>query len=264
VNLGELWTSLLDLVSQVVVPVWADLIQYIPLLLGLLLILSIAGLAWAWQRNAAGNRSRVPRPLPAGRKPEEMHLPGPSLWPFVAPVGLLVIVFAVVFGLDQVANMVLLSIGVVIAGVGLLGWYLDANREYVQTEAAAHGQLEAGYGAAPPAWTLQPPAGVHLPGPSAWPFLAPLGLGFMVAGLIFGPAMLIGGLIMAAIAAVGWLLDADRELAEVQAHGHATQGDRDPERAWPRRLMPVYVTVGGLAILLTLAPWLLSLLPGSA
>jgi hypothetical protein len=264
VNLGELWTGVLDLASQVIVPVWNDLIQYIPLLLGLLIIVSVAGIAWAWQRNAAANRPRVPRPLPAGRRPEDMHLPGPSIWPFVAPIGLLLIVFAVVFGLDQVANMVLLSIGVAIAGVGLAGWYLDANREYVRTEAASHGQLEAGYGVTPPGWALEPPSGTHLPGPSPWPFLAPVGLLFMVAGLIFGPAMLIGGLVMAAIAAVGWLLDAGRELKDVEAHGHPTQGDRDPRRAWPRRLIPVYVLVGGLAVLLTLAPWLLSLLPGRA
>ncbi len=51
---------------------------------------------------------------------------------------------------------------------------------------------------------------------------------------------------------------------DVEAHGHPTQADRDPERAWPRRLIPVYVLVGGLALLLTLTPWLLSLLPGSA
>lgn len=263
-NLGELWTGFLDLVAQVVVPVWNDLIAYIPWLLGLLVLASIAGLAWAWQRNGAGNRSRVPKPLPAGRKPEDMHLPGPSLWPFVAPAGLLLIVFAIVFGLASVANMVLLTIGVTIVGIGLLGWYLDANREYAHVEAASHGQLEAGYGARPPDWALQPPAGTHLPGPSAWPFLAPLGLGFMVAGLVFGPAMLIGGLVMAAIAAIGWLLDADRELDDVVAHGHPTQADRDPQKAWPRRLIPVYVFVGGLAILLTLAPWLISLLPGSA
>ena len=76
--------------------------------------------------------------------------------------------------------------------------------------------------------------------------------------------MLIGGLVMAAIAAIGWLLDADRELEDVEAHGHPTQADRDPEKAWPRRLIPIYVFVGGLAILITLTPWLLSLLPGSA
>jgi hypothetical protein len=105
---------------------------------------------------------------------------------------------------------------------------------------------------------------MHLPGPSAWPFLAPLGLFFMVAGLIFGPALLLGGLVMAAIASIGWLVDASRELQDVETHGHPAQADRDPERAWPRRLIPVYVLVGGLALLITLAPWLISLLPGSA
>jgi hypothetical protein len=90
-----------------------------------------------------------------------------------------------------------------------------------------------------------------------------VGLLFVVAGLIFGPAMLIGGLIMAAIAVVGWLFDANRELEDVEEHGHPSDVDRDPEKAWPRRLIPVYVFVGGLAILITLLPWLLSLLPGS-
>ncbi len=263
-NLGELWTAFLDLIGEIIIPVWNDLIAYIPLVLALLVLASVAGLAWAWQRNAAPNRSRVPPPLPAGRKPEDMHLPGPSLWPFVAPAGLLLIVFAVVFGLGSVANMVLLAIGVTITAIGIAGWYMDANREYAQVEAGAHGRLEAGLSARPPDWSLQPPAGTHLPGPSAWPFLAPVGLLFTVAGLIFGPAMLVGGIIMSLIAVVGWLLDARRELDDVEAHGHPTQADRDPRKAWPRRLIPVYVGVGSLAILLTLAPWLLSLLPGSA
>ena len=35
-NLGELWTGILDLVAQVIIPVWNDLIAYIPLLLVLL------------------------------------------------------------------------------------------------------------------------------------------------------------------------------------------------------------------------------------
>jgi hypothetical protein len=264
VNLDELWTGLLDLVSQVIIPVWGDLIAYIPLLILALVVLIIGVLAWMWSSNAPGNRSRVPAPLPAGRQPADTHLPGPSLWPFVAPVGLLLIVFAVVFGLDQVANMVLLSIGVAIAAVGLAGWYLDANREYAAVEAGSHGGADGAPGAAAPAWTLQPPAGTHLPGPSAWPLLAPAGLVFMASGLLFGPAMLIGGLVMSAIAAVGWLLDANRELEDVETHGHPTQADRDPRKAWPRWLLPVYVAVGGMAIFLTLAPWLLSLLPGSA
>jgi hypothetical protein len=265
VNLGQIWTTLLELIAQVIIPTWNNLIQYIPVLLVLLVVVSLAGLAWYWQRNAAANRSRVPRPLSAGRKPEDMHLPGPSAWPLVTPVGLLLIAFAVVFGiLDSLANLGLLVLGAGIAIVGILGWYLDANREYARVEAGGHGAAITAGQMEPPGWALQPPEGLHLPGPSAWPFLAPLGLFFLAAGLIFGPALIVGGLVMAVIACVGWLLDAQRELADVEAHGHATQGDRDPERAWPRRLIPIYVLVGGLAILLTLAPWLLSLLPGSA
>jgi hypothetical protein len=270
VNIDPVWSSILDIISQVIIPTWNNLIQYIPLLLTMLLLVSIAGLAWYWQRNAALNRSRLPRPLPAGRKPDELHLPGPSLWPFVAPVGLLLIVFAIVFGLGSLANLALLGLGIVIALAGIVGWYLDAHREYAHVEAGAHGgALASGAPQLPdgrsgtPGWALQPPEGLHLPGPSAWPFLAPVGLGFIVAGLIFGPALIVGGLIMAAIAAIGWLLDSGRELQDVEEHGHPSQGDRDPERAWPRRLIPLYVFVGAVALLITLAPWLLSLLPGS-
>jgi hypothetical protein len=264
-NLGDIWTFILELVAQVVIPTWNNLIQYIPLLLTLLVLVSLAGLAWYWQRNAAANRSRVPRPLPTGRRPEDMHLPGPSLWPFVAPVGLLLIVFAVVFGIvGSLANLGLLVLGVSIAVIGILGWYVDANREYARVEAGGHTPAITAGRVEPPGWALRPPEGMHLPGPSAWPFLAPVGLLFLVAGLVFGPALLVGGLVMAVIASVGWLLDAGRELRDVEAHGHPTQADRDPERAWPRRLIPLYVLVGGLALVLTLAPWLISLLPGSA
>ena len=177
-NLGELWTGVLDLVAQVIIPVWNDLIQYIPLLLGLLILVSLAGLAWAWQRNATGNRSRGCRGhcRPAASR-RTCTCPARRCGPSWRPSGLLLIVFAVVFGLDQVANMVLLAIGVTIAGVGLLGWYLDANREYAPVEAASHGQLEAGLrGVARPAGRCSRRAGTHLPGPSAWPFLAPVGL----------------------------------------------------------------------------------------
>jgi hypothetical protein len=267
VNLDGIWSGFLEFVAQIIIPTWNNLIQYLPLLLALLLIVSIAGLAWYWQRNAAANRPRVPKPLPAGRKPDDMHLPGPSLWPFVAPVGLMLIAFAIVFGvIGSLANLALLGLGITIVVIGLLGWYVDANREYSHVAVSGHGAapaLEAG-GPRGPGWSLAPPDGMHLPGPSAWPFLAPVGLLFMVAGLIFGPALIVGGLVMAAIASIGWLFDAGRELKDVEAHGHPTQADRDPERAWPRRLIPVYVLVGGLALLITLAPWLISLLPGSA
>jgi hypothetical protein len=262
-DLNGMWTATLEFIGSLMIPSWNDLIQYIPLLLGLAVLAGIAGLAWGWQRQTAANRSRVPRPVPSGHKPDDLHLPGPSWWPLVAPVGLLLMLFALVFGpLESFANMVLLGLGASVAVVGIAGWYLDARREYVEVESGGHGRTEAS--SAVPAWSLTPPEGMHLPGPSAWPLLAPVGLLFIVAGLIFGPALIVGGLVMAIIAVVGWLLDARSELDDLEAHGHPSQADRDPEKAWPRRLIPVYFAVGAVTILYTLTPWLLSLLPGSA
>ncbi len=231
-NLEELWTGILEFVAQIIIPIWNDLIQYLPLLVVFGLIALVLGLAWMWQRNAAGNRSRVPKPIPAGRKPADMHLPGPSLWPFVAPVGLLLIVFAVAFGpFESLLTMGLMLLGIAVAVMGIIGWYLDANREYVRVEAGGHGAGAGGATADPPGWALAPPAGMHLPGPSAWPLLAPAGLLFLASGLIFGPAMLIGGAIMAVIAIIGWLADANKELDDIEAHGHPTQSDRDPRES---------------------------------
>ena len=262
-NLNELWTWILETTAAIIIPVWNDLIQYLPLLL-LFAIFGIVGLvAYMWFANSAGNASRVPQPVPAGRKPEDMHLPGPSLWPFVGPVGLLFIVFSLALGpLESTTALVLLLFGLAVAVVGIVGWYLDASKEYVSVEAGGHGTPEET--AEIPGWSLAPPEGMHLPGPSAWPLLAPAGLLFLVSGLIFGPAMFIGGLIMSFIAVVGWLLDARDELDDVEQHGHPSQADRNPEKAWPSRLIPIYFVVGAIAIGVTLFPWLLSLLPGSS
>ena len=261
--LNEIWSAILEVIAGIIIPVWNDLIQYLPLLLAVGLIAILGLLIWMWVRNARGNHSRVPRPIPAGRKPDGMHLPGPSAWPLVAPAGLLLIAFSLAIGpLGSAVNMAILGLGLAIAVVGIMGWYFDANREYVQVEAGGHGTGGQTAGELP-GWALKPPAGMHLPGPSAWPMLAPAGLLFLASGLIFGPAMFIGGAIMATIAIIGWLLDANKELDDVEAHGHPTQADRNPEKAWPRRLIRVFFFVGSVAILLTLLPWLLSSLPGS-
>ena len=49
----------------------------------------------------------------------------------------------------------------------------------------------------------EPPAGVHMPGPSPWPFFAPIALTVMLLGLIFSPVLLVGGLILGIIAQIG-------------------------------------------------------------
>jgi hypothetical protein len=260
----DAWTRILDLVSQLVTPVWNELIQYIPLLLLLLLGLVLAVVAWSWQRNAALNRPSLARVAASGQAPPGIHLPGPSIWPFIVPIGLFLLFLSVVFGSPTTPfNMALLALGLVIAVVGGVGWFLQAWHEYNHLEAADEHLLlvEETEGAAIAAG---PPAGIHLPGPSAWPFLAPIGLFFVFLGVILSPILIVGGLVMGAIAALGWWADAGREYRDVEAGQHPEPVTRNPEQAFPKRLMPLYFAVGAVAVLLTLAPWLLSLLPGTA
>jgi hypothetical protein len=199
--------------------------------------------------------------------PADIHMPGPSIWPFIGPVGLLLMGFSLAIGLTgSLLNLAIFAAGAAIGVIGLLGWYRQAGREYEALESGGHGAHARALpaGASMPGWALEPPPGVHMPGPSAWPFLAPIGLGFAVAGLIFGPILIVGGFIMGAIALIGWLMTANRELADVEAHGHAIPATRDPEAAFPKALGPLYVAVGGIVLLITLLPWLLTLLPSAS
>lgn len=266
------WTQFLDLLSQVITPIWDDLILLLPFAMIGLVVLLLAPVALAWRRSSAKNRSRVPPRRPA-IAPEGIHLPGPSPWPFVAPVGLFFIFASFVFAGDGPlpVDTVLFGIGIAVGLVGVAGWYLDANRELRRVEVGAHAgtvsqhtAIAATSGAALPTWSVEPPAGVHLPGPSPWPFFGPIGLFFVFAGLVFGPALILGGLVMALIAIVGWLRDAGSEYHQVEA-GHLPEPDtRDPERAFPKRLVPLYGTVAAVAVGITLLPLLLGALPGDA
>jgi plastocyanin len=274
----DLWTQFLNILSQVITPTWNDLLQYMPLLFIGLIVLSIAAVARSWRRNAAINRPRVPAPAMAGAPPPGVHLPGPSPWPFVLPIGALLIFVSLALptaGLP--VNPLLFGLGLAVAAAGAVGWYRDANREWRRVEVGAHG---AGtYGAvaarAHPGGVLaasvgesanlhEPPPGVHLPGPSPWPFFAPIGLMFVFMGFVFGPWLILGGLIMSIIAVAGWYRDAGSEYRQVEA-GHLPEPrTRDPEKAFPKRLLPIYAAVAAFTLFVTLLPYLLSFLPGSA
>jgi plastocyanin len=257
----DLWTELLALLSQVVTPIWAELIQYIPLLFLGLIPLVLLLLVWMWQRHSAINRSRVPRRLPDGVTPEGLHLPSPSIWPLVGSVGAFFIFLSLVTGSQAGPNLLFIAIGLAIGGVALVGWLLDAGKEYAAVEAGDHHLVLVAETEGRPASPEVLPEGIHLPAPSAWPFLAPIGLFFAFLGLALGPLLIAGGLLMAFIAMVGWMLDAGKEYHEVADGLHPDPADRDPERHWPRRLIPVYGLIGIVAIALTMAPWALSLLP---
>jgi len=274
----DLWTQFLNILSQVISPNWNDLLQYMPLLLIGLLLLSMAALVRMWQHNAAINQPRVPAPAMSGAPPAGVHLPGPSPWPFVLPIGALLIFVSVALptaGLP--VNPILLVLGLAVAAAGIVGWYRDANREWRRVEVGAHGA--GAYGAvgagvhpggvlpatvSEPADIHEPPPGVHLPGPSPWPFFAPIGLMFVFMGFVFGPWLILGGLIMSVIAVAGWYRDAGSEYRQVE-EGHLPEPrTRDPEKAFPKQLLRVYAGVAAITLFLTLLPFLLSFLPKSA
>jgi plastocyanin len=274
----DLWTQFLNILSQVITPNWNDLLQYMPLLFIGLIVLSIAAVLRSWRRNAEINRPRVPLPAMGGAPPPGVHLPGPSPWPFVLPIGALLIFVSVALpaaGLP--VNPALLVLGLAVAAAGAVGWYRDANREWRRVEVGAHGA--GAYGALPagahpggvlaasisePADLREPPPGVHLPGPSPWPFFAPIGLMFVFMGFVFGPWLILGGLIMSLIAVAGWYRDAGSEYRQVEA-GHLPEPrTRDPEKAFPKRLLPIYTGVAAFTLFVTLLPFLLSMLPGSS
>ena len=274
----DLWTQFLDLLQQLVAPVWNDLIQYLPLVMIALGMLVMGAVALAWRRSMGKNRSRVPRRRP-GLPPVGIHLPGPSPWPFVAPVGMALVLLSLIFGGDDFPfSPPLLLAGLAIAAIGVAGWYMDAGREWRRAEAGAHGAGHAtaitsgalmpalGSGTTVerlPSWAVEPPEGVHLPGPSPWPFFAPIGMAFVLLGLVFGPFLIIGGLLMALVAVIGWLRDAGREYRAVDA-GHLPEPvTRDPERAFPKSLVPLYGAIAGISIALTLFPVVIGLFPGA-
>lgn len=260
------WDQVLDLLSRFITPAWDTLLQYIPLLLVGLVVLVFAGFAWVWHRNASLNRSRVPAAVPAGPVPAGLHMPSPSIWPFIAPIGLLLLFLALAIGGGDgsALNIPLAALGGLIAIAAAVGWYRDATREYDVLDAHDHGreltpQIASGE---PASQTI--PEGVHLPGPSAWPFLAPIGLVFMFLGLKFGPLLIVGGAFMAIAAGIGWYIDANREFEQVEAGHPAEPVTRDPVKAFPTWAAPTFAVVGGFVILLTLTPWLLSLIPEQA
>ncbi|CAN5170343.1 hypothetical protein BH24CHL7_BH24CHL7_07490 [soil metagenome] len=260
-----------DLLSQVVMPDWVGLIALLPLLFIGLVVLYLAHTAWQWRRAGACKRLRVPTRLAAGAPPAGIHLPGPSRWPFVVPIGAALLLFAFALpardeqgNVTSPFNMALLSAGLLVTVLAVAGWLFDAMREWRATAQGGHGGHDAALTgghvpallaeATAPALRAEPPPGVHMPGPSPWPFFAPIAVTVMLFGVIFSSVLIVGGLILAIIAAAGWYRDAGKEYFSTEAVGHAVPETRDPVRAWPGRLVPVFATVIAFSLLITLAP----------
>src|SRR3954451_16768058 len=287
--MGDLIGQFFQFLQQLILPNWPDLIALLPWVLVAIVILGLLGLALAWMRTGRRNRSRVPKPLPGGAPPPGVHMPGPSRWPFVAPIGAALLVFAFALPSKDASgnatgpfNIQLLALGLIVVLVSIAGWLYDAMREWRATAQPemAHGTLVTGGAHAAvalvPAATaaarrpgafgaagrpvveevapVEPPPGIHLPGPSPWPFFAPIGATIMLYGFIFSSVLIVGGLILTIIAIIGWYLDAGHEYFSTEEVGHAVPATRDPNKVWPRRLVPVYGAVIAISFAVTLAP----------
>ncbi len=300
--------QLFGMLEQLILPNWSDLIRWLPWVLIGALLLFLLLTAWEWRRTWARTASRVPRQLAGGAPPPGIHLPGPSRWPFVVPIGAALLLFSFVLvprdadgNPSGPINLPLFLLGLIVCFVAIGGWLYDAMREWRATAEPAldtgHGALPAGHAAvalapgalapgalaprrfgagglgaaavvhAEPVYP-EPPPGVHMPGPSPWPFFAPIAMVVMLYGVIFSAVLLIGGLILALIAIVGWYLDAGHEYRSTEEVGHAVPRTRDPQRVWPRRLVPVFIGVIALSFFIALAPlgisWLNTLTPVDA
>jgi hypothetical protein len=276
--------QVLQFIEQLVTPDWGDLMALVPLLLVAIVAFYLLHTAWQWRRAGERTRPRVPARLAGGAPPPGVHLPGPSRWPFVVPIGGGLILFALVLPQRDEAgqvtmpfNVPLFALGLLVTFIALAGWLIEAMREWRATAEGGHataGPLEAGHAVAalpaggeaaqyqPPA---EPPPGVHMPGPSPWPFFAPIGMALILFGLILSWWLVLGGLVLAVIAAAGWYREASHEYRSTEEVGHAVPKTRDPAKAWPRRMVGVFVTVVVVSVLFTLAPlgaeWLRGLGP---
>lgn len=259
------WTSFLDWLSRIIVPDWSTPILLLPLLFAGLAGLFVLFLAYQAVMAIGPNRTRVRRPLPTGAPPG-VHVPGQSRWPFLLPFGIAVLLFGVVVRPEgSVVNVPVVAAGLLLTVAVLAGWLRESMGDWRHIESGAvgtgAGHLPSGIGGT--AAYLPAPRGAasvaaapvhHGPAPSPWPFFVPIGVAFVLFGLVLNLTLLAGGLVMLVLAIGGWFRDAGREYRQVEA-GHLPEpSTRDPERLFPKALVGVYALIAAASVGLAVAP----------
>jgi len=205
--LDDLWSGILDLMAQFVIPDWGEFIALLPIFV---LVLTVAVLLWVFLRLFRAKPARRGKQRVTPQTPSGIHMPGPSFAPILASIGAFMLFLGLVFG------GLMLVVGAIALVVTLLYWLVEAVRVY---------EHDTGHdGVTLPAVVHRgPPPGVHMPGPSYRPFLAALGATMLMLGLVFGGWLLAVGVIALVITLLGWLVDARKEYdktAEADTTGH--------------------------------------------
>ncbi len=254
----DLWNTIVNqYLAKIVSPDWAALVALIPIAIAGIVVLYVG---WIVVRFAtAGPRMRG-GPVVA-RAPEGVHMPGPSLSPlYLAAAATVLFLGLAAMNADpkiMVAGTIpLRDIGPWIFALGVLltiGAGLYWGREVMRESArpAGRGVVAGGREA------KQPPAGVHMPGPSFRPVLIAvaatvlfLGLGLATNASItkqygsVGAWVLAVGFIMVITVSLQWLRDAVVEYRLAVRADHTGHLDNPPAPRFP------WITLGFFAVLL--------------
>jgi plastocyanin len=237
-TLEGLWEGLLEFTTELIMPDWALLISLIPV--GLLVLIGFF-ILWTLHRfaNAGPTRRRPARVTPV--TPADVHMPGPSLAPFLAAAGTFFLFLGLILG------GIWLLVGVVAIVVTLLYWGREALTDYDHVE---HRELP------PPVVHPGPPPGVHMPGPSFRPFEVALASAVLFLGLIFGGPLLIVGVLFLVATMLGWLVDARKEYVKVEEADQTGHLENIPP---PRPQYTLLAVFGVLTVGAIVGGWLLAI-----
>jgi plastocyanin len=217
--------TLTDLLTPLVTPDWGALVGLIPGILGILFVVWFALTLRAFA--TAGPTRRAPariEPL----TPPELHMPGPTAAPILVAVGA-----AALFGGLVIGGVALVG-GVVILVATLALWGREAMRDYSHLEDV---QMTL------PVVVREPPAGVHMPGPSIRPFMGALGMSALFGGLIVGGLVLVISVLFLAWTLIGWLIDFRAEYAETEEADRTGHLENIPDRRLPTRGLQVFAAL---------------------
>ncbi|CAN5499613.1 hypothetical protein BH20CHL7_BH20CHL7_00860 [soil metagenome] len=193
--LDDLWSGILELMAQFVIPDWGAVIALLPILVIVLVVAVLVRVFFGLFRAPPARRgkSRVTPVTPPG-----IHMPGPSFAPILASIGAFMLFLGMVFG------GLMLVVGVIALVSTLLYWLVEAVRVY-EHDTGHQGET------LPAVVHGGPPPGVHMPGPSYRPFLGAVGAAMLMLGLVFGEWLLAVGVIALVVTLLGWLIDARKE-----------------------------------------------------